>query len=109
MSSPRENTPVPPQPRSSVDSTSSEPSGISHTADNMPPPPQSHQDSYGDSDSAYADSLIGDDTKTLSTYITDYRYEYGRRYHAYRDGAYWVRMIVFDSAKSTLTIKSSQL
>lgn len=44
-----------------------------------------------DSDSAYGgDSLIGDDTKTLSTYITQHRYEYGRRYHAYRDGAYWV-------------------
>jgi hypothetical protein len=44
-----------------------------------------------DSDSAYdSASLIGEDTKTLSTYITDYHYENGRRYHAYRDGAYWV-------------------
>lgn len=44
-----------------------------------------------DLDSAYGDdSLIGDDTKTLSCYITDYRFEYGRRYHSYRDGAYWV-------------------
>ncbi|BCR91145.1 uncharacterized protein ACHE_61031S [Aspergillus chevalieri] len=43
-----------------------------------------------DLDSAYGDdSFIGDDTKTLSCYITDYRFEYGRRYHAYRDGAYW--------------------
>ncbi|KAL2811710.1 S-adenosyl-L-methionine-dependent methyltransferase [Aspergillus granulosus] len=43
-----------------------------------------------DADSAYGDdSLIGDDTKTLSSYITDYRYEFGRRYHSYRDGAYW--------------------
>ncbi|KAL4919272.1 S-adenosyl-L-methionine-dependent methyltransferase [Aspergillus aurantiobrunneus] len=43
-----------------------------------------------DADSAYGgDSLIGDDTKTLSTYITDYRYEFGRRYHSYHDGAYW--------------------
>lgn len=47
--------------------------------------------SDADSDSAYGgDSLIGDDTKTLSSYITDYRYEFGRRYHSYRDGAYWV-------------------
>lgn len=44
-----------------------------------------------DDDSAYGeDSLIGDDTVTLSTYITDYRFEYGRRYHSFRDGAYWV-------------------
>lgn len=44
-----------------------------------------------DQDSAYGDdSFIGDDTKTLSCYITDYRFEFGRRYHSYRDGAYWV-------------------
>lgn len=44
-----------------------------------------------DADSAYGDdSLLGDDTRTLSEYITDYRYEFGRRYHSYRDGAYWV-------------------
>jgi hypothetical protein len=50
------------------------------------------QYSDDDIDSAYGDdSLIGDDTQTLSTYITDYRYEFGRRYHSYRDGAYWVR------------------
>ncbi|KAK5698389.1 hypothetical protein LTS12_028504 [Elasticomyces elasticus] len=43
-----------------------------------------------DQDSAYGDdSFIGDDTKTLSCYITDYRFEFGRRYHSYRDGAYW--------------------
>ncbi|EAA58567.1 hypothetical protein AN6749.2 [Aspergillus nidulans FGSC A4] len=48
------------------------------------------QYSDDDIDSAYGDdSLIGDDTQTLSTYITDYRYEFGRRYHSYRDGAYW--------------------
>ena len=48
-------------------------------------------DDADDADSAYGeDSFIGDDTKTLSSYITEYRYEFGRRYHAYRDGAYWV-------------------
>jgi hypothetical protein len=42
-------------------------------------------------DSAYdGASLLGDDTRSLASYITDYRYEHGRRYHAYRDGAYWV-------------------
>lgn len=51
--------------------------------------PEDGYESYADS--AYDESsLIGDDTKTLSTYITDYRYEFGRRYHSYRDGAYWV-------------------
>lgn len=44
-----------------------------------------------DFDSAYdSESLIGGDTMTLASYITDYRFEHGRRYHAYRDGAYWV-------------------
>jgi hypothetical protein len=44
-----------------------------------------------DFDSAFDnESLIGGDTMTLASYITDYRFEYGRRYHAYRDGAYWV-------------------
>lgn len=48
-------------------------------------------DDDDDTDSAFGgDSFIGDETKTLSEYITEYRYEYGRRYHAYRDGAYWV-------------------
>jgi hypothetical protein len=44
-----------------------------------------------DGDSAYdSESLLGDDTRSLASYITDYRYEHGRRYHAFRDGAYWV-------------------
>lgn len=46
-----------------------------------------------DRDSAFGGSLIGCDTETLATYITDYRYENGRRYHAYQDGEYWVRSI----------------
>jgi hypothetical protein len=45
-----------------------------------------------DTDSAYDNaSLIGDDTKSLASYITNYRVEHGRRYHAFKDGAYWVR------------------
>lgn len=43
-----------------------------------------------DNDSAFGGSLIGCDTDTLASFITDYRYENGRRYHAYRDGEYWV-------------------
>lgn len=49
-------------------------------------------DEPNENDSAYGDdSLLRDDTKTLASYITEYRYEFGRRYHAFRDGAYWVR------------------
>lgn len=57
--------------------------------------PDQFDDYDDDRDSAYGgDSFIGDDTKTLSCYITDYRFEYGRRYHSYRDGAYWVCELV---------------
>jgi hypothetical protein len=53
-------------------------------------PPSYLQDS--DTDSAYDDdSQLQDDMKTLSEYMTAYRYEFGRRYHSFRDGAYWVR------------------
>ncbi|KAF2674598.1 hypothetical protein BT63DRAFT_15318 [Microthyrium microscopicum] len=45
-----------------------------------------------DADSAIDnESLIGDDTRSLNSTVTSYRYEHGRRYHAYKDGAYWVR------------------
>jgi hypothetical protein len=53
-----------------------------------------------DFDSAYdSESLIGGDTMTLASYITDYRFEHGRRYHAYRDGAYWVSLIRLTSKR----------
>ena len=29
------------------------------------------------------------DTTSINSAITAYRYENGRRYHAYKDGAYW--------------------
>lgn len=45
---------------------------------------------FDDNDSAFGGSLIGCDTETLASFITDYRYENGRRYHAYKDGEYWV-------------------
>lgn len=45
---------------------------------------------FDDNDSAFGGSLIGSDTETLASFITDYRYKNGRRYHAYRDGDYWV-------------------
>ena len=59
-------------------------------------------DDADDADSAYGgDSFIGDETKTLSSFITNYRYEYGRRYHAYRDGAYWVRSLLLKRWSNT--------
>lgn len=72
------------------------------TRTTLPTPPSSYlgyhddpddpeENDGNDSDSAYGDSLATDDTKTLSTYITAYPYEFGRRYHAFHDGAYWVR------------------
>ncbi|KAI4146307.1 MAG: hypothetical protein LQ341_002127 [Variospora aurantia] len=50
-----------------------------------------------DQSSSYADSAYDDDTSSLNESITDtlelacshYRWENGRRYHNYRDGAYW--------------------
>ncbi|KAE8137914.1 S-adenosyl-L-methionine-dependent methyltransferase [Aspergillus pseudotamarii] len=45
-----------------------------------------NRDVGGDTTSG-ADSLRGDDTTTLATYITDYRFENGPRYYAFRDGA----------------------
>lgn len=53
------------------------------------------QGGLGDTDSTYGGSLIGCDTDTLASYITDYRYENGRRYHSYRDGEYWVSLLFF--------------
>ena len=52
--------------------------------------PDPHPLYADDHDSAYdSASLLGDDTDTLASFITDYRYENGRRYHSFRDGAYW--------------------
>ncbi|KAI9830954.1 MAG: hypothetical protein M1826_004070 [Phylliscum demangeonii] len=42
----------------------------------------------GDHDSAYDDDSASD-TTSLASEVTKYRFENGRRYHAYRDGAYW--------------------
>ncbi|MCJ1404190.1 hypothetical protein MMC11_007415 [Xylographa trunciseda] len=47
-----------------------------------------------DVDSSDADSALGSDTSSLTTSIsssiTDYRFEHGRRYHAFHDGAYYL-------------------
>ncbi|KAF7550351.1 hypothetical protein G7Z17_g5775 [Cylindrodendrum hubeiense] len=47
-------------------------------------------DGINDNDSALGlDSWDEDDTKSLSSSVLKYTWENGRRYHAYRDGAYW--------------------
>lgn len=62
-----------------------------------------------DHDSAYdGDSFRGDDTGTMESFITDYRWENGRRYHAYRDGAYWVFRKHPPSISHSLTHPGSQ-
>ncbi|KAE8441212.1 hypothetical protein EG329_005612 [Mollisiaceae sp. DMI_Dod_QoI] len=50
------------------------------------------EDEYNDDndrDSAYGESLQASDMASISSAITKFRYENGRRYHAYQDGAYW--------------------
>ncbi|KFX96552.1 hypothetical protein V490_03305 [Pseudogymnoascus sp. VKM F-3557] len=42
-----------------------------------------------DADSAYDSGSLQSDTTSLLSYITKYRYENNRRYHAYKDGEYW--------------------
>jgi len=42
-----------------------------------------------ESDSAYAESTHESDTESLASSILKYRWEHGRRYHAYKDGQYW--------------------
>ncbi|KAK7413920.1 hypothetical protein QQX98_007187 [Neonectria punicea] len=42
-----------------------------------------------DAESAYASSSQVTDTETLRSSILNYKWENGRRYHAYQDGDYW--------------------
>ncbi|KAI8650706.1 hypothetical protein NCS57_01405100 [Fusarium keratoplasticum] len=42
-----------------------------------------------DADSTYSGSTRVTDTESLRTSILNYKWENGRRYHAYNDGAYW--------------------
>ena len=44
-------------------------------------------DTY-ENDSAFEGSEVGSRTASLSSSILEYRYHHGRRYHAYRAGAY---------------------
>jgi hypothetical protein len=57
----------------------------------LPSDPEEFEDlsSEGDRDSAYGESIHAGDTASITSAITKYRYENGRRYHAFRDGAYW--------------------
>ena len=78
-----------PSAHDSALSLASEGPDSAHSDDGQVLEDDGEQDDY-DGDSAFGGSLIGCDTDTLASYITDYRYENGRRYHAYRDGEYWV-------------------
>ncbi|KAH8683223.1 S-adenosyl-L-methionine-dependent methyltransferase [Tricladium varicosporioides] len=42
-----------------------------------------------ENDSAFGGSLLGTEADSLEESITDYPYENGRRYHAFKDGEYW--------------------
>lgn len=49
-----------------------------------------NEDALTSRDSAYdSESLLGDDTMTLASFITECRVENGRRYHSYQDGSSW--------------------
>jgi hypothetical protein len=65
-------------------------SGQDHESNELSTEDDFDAQSFDGNDSAFGGSLIGCDTDTLASYITDYRYENGRRYHAYKDGEYWV-------------------
>src|SRR2546423_9826381 len=51
-------------------------------------PPIIIDSEYNDNDSALGGSVNGSYSTSLASSILDYRYENGRRYHAYRDGEY---------------------
>ncbi|CEL11728.1 hypothetical protein ASPCAL14825 [Aspergillus calidoustus] len=71
-------------PRS--DSTTAEPSAHAEPFETLTPA-HLEQDPT-DVDSAYAESPE-DATESLSLSMLDYRFEHGRRYHAWHDVAYW--------------------
>lgn len=54
-------------------------------------PPLEADETYGDSDSTYAGS-IGDAsyTSSISSSVVNYKYENGRRYHAFHEGEYFL-------------------
>jgi len=88
---------IPTNTQASILQPDSMTSGQSHTSVSQFPAQQAEDvhevqdDAHYDVDSAYdADSIRDDDTETLASFITNYRWENGRRYHAYSDGAYWV-------------------
>ncbi|KAE8308372.1 hypothetical protein BDV41DRAFT_551678 [Aspergillus transmontanensis] len=57
----------------------------SHPNADLPIDPEADADLYSDEDYS---SAAGSSTTSLSSSILSYQYENGRRYHAYRQGAY---------------------
>ncbi|KAF9635836.1 putative methyltransferase type 12 protein [Lasiodiplodia theobromae] len=45
---------------------------------------------YSDVDSAVGSSTAGSTTTSLNSEVVNYRYEHGRRYHAFQEDAYWL-------------------
>ncbi|KAF2452464.1 putative methyltransferase [Lineolata rhizophorae] len=54
-----------------------------------PPASPTRADFVSDDDSSYGDTDTASDTTSLRSAIANYVYENGRRYHSYREGAYW--------------------
>ncbi|KAL8992238.1 MAG: hypothetical protein Q9169_007254 [Polycauliona sp. 2 TL-2023] len=86
------------QPRSSHPAQYSQPSGHElhcqpqpsiTDSDNNPAIDDPSPSDYADSAYDDAASLNGSITDTLESAYSRYRWENGRRYHSYRDGAYW--------------------
>ncbi|KAL1987418.1 hypothetical protein VTN96DRAFT_3800 [Rasamsonia emersonii] len=86
-SSPRDQPEPETQNDSAAPSTSAPPNPL--PVDLPPPPPE-----LGDDDDPWGEFGVDDDNRSASSAsitssITRYRWENGRRYHAYKDGAYW--------------------
>jgi hypothetical protein len=67
--------------------------GLNPLIPSDPNPRFLHNTSYdlADTDSAYDGESFLSDTTSVNSEVTQYRIEHGRRYHGYKDGAYWVR------------------
>ncbi|KAI4230682.1 MAG: hypothetical protein L6R40_007980 [Gallowayella cf. fulva] len=74
---------------SSAASDSLDPPPNLQPADNPPQSPLDNSTDYADSAYDDAASINESITDTLESTYSRYRWENGRRYHSYRDGAYW--------------------
>ncbi|KAH7017107.1 S-adenosyl-L-methionine-dependent methyltransferase [Ilyonectria destructans] len=82
MSSPRKS----PSPDKASRSPTRSPEAPGNLADEAA---DDHIEVDDDTDSTYSEGTRVTDTQSLRTSILNYKWENGRRYHAYKDGAYW--------------------